>query len=522
MRKVVALAIALALASACHGNDTPAPTACTLSSDCAGGQTCLGGVCTGAACTAALGLDTGPARDCSLGDLPPLVSGNGGKPIGPATAPVGCQKPVVCSALPASQVQIFGAHAAGDVVHFNVPAGTIGLSIVSQALKANDTVTVKDAKGKTTVIDNTVVPDKVKGPDGTVLYDDFAIPTDTDGGVLPTVPIVYGAGSPSTGAMTVPNTTAALQGGLPAGTWQFTVNDYARECAIDSSQGCTAGAANGNTYDIQVVTKPGPLPSKGVLDVSFYIVSNHGGALTANSAPNLASVKRMVQALSRIYSRAGICLGTVTFYDLPSWAQAKYSTINADKTSPCDDLSQLFTLSLPGNGLNIFLVEALTAKTQTGEGTVVGLDGTIPGPSSAGGTIHSGAVVSVADLTSGSCLGGFTTTCGADEVAYITAHEGGHFLGLFHTSEQAGDSWDSLSDTPICDCTKCTSATTHCAQNDPANTSPTLVTPSVCRQGASTQCQGADNLMFWEFDNASIGNLSSQQGQVMRANPLLR
>ena len=48
-----------------------------------------------------------------------------------------------------------------------------------------------------------------------------------------------------TGAMTVPNTTPMLNtvgaGGLPAGTWKFTVNDFARECTQDSS--CTGGSS---------------------------------------------------------------------------------------------------------------------------------------------------------------------------------------------------------------------------------------------------------------------------------------
>jgi hypothetical protein len=455
-------------------------------------------------------------RACSAGDTPPLLVGNAGAAVGPPSPPTSCQKPLRCSALPAAQMQAFGIHAVGDTVTFDVPAGTAGLSIVSQAFNAGDTVTYKGQ-----VIDNTVVPDKVKTPDGTIIWDESVAPPSGDG--APALPGFYAGGSPTTGSFTVPNTTNFLQqtaaGGLPSGQWSFRVNDYAFECVGDPN--CVGGTSSGR-YDIQVLTRPGPLPSNGVIDIAFYVVGGGSTALTASSAVTDAKIARMVKSLSAIYGRAGLCIGTVTFYDVPSWAKNKYASgVNADRLGPCDDLDQMFTLSQPGNTLNFFLVDTIGASDTTG-GFPVGVDGTIPGPSTVGGTVHSGAAVSIADLYAGACSSAFNVACGADQVAYIAAHEAGHWLGLVHTSEATGDLFDTLTDTPICQCkADCVGAAKAAKCGAAGGANPTYVAASDCRKTIAT-CQGGDNLMFWQVDRASVGTVSGQQGQVMRANPLIR
>ena len=493
------------------------PTDCRAGYDCAADPTSTAKVCRAkpTVCVAGALFDGQPPRACAIGDMPPLVVGNGGNPVGPSAPPTGCQKTVRCAALPAAQMKVFGVHTAGETVEFDVPAGTAGVTILSQAVSANETVIFK---GQT--IDNTVVPDKVKTPSGAVLWDESL--SIAAGDVLPAMDAYYGGGSPVAGAFTLPNTTKLLQSssaaGLPSGKWTFKVNDYALECVGDPN--CTFGANGTNRYDLQVLIKPGPLPAKGAIDVGFYIVAGNG--LTAQTAVTNVKVQRMVQTLSTIYGRAGLCLGTVTFYNLPAWAEAKYATgIDADKTGPCDDLDQMFTLSQPGNTLNFFLVQDI--KSTSANGSVVGIDGTIPGPSGVGGTVHSGAAVSIANLNFGTCGSSFNLLCGADEVAYIAAHEGGHWLGLFHTSESGGDAYDTVSDTGICQCNStCVGATRAAKCGSAGGTAPTAVLATDCRQASTTSCTGADDLMFWQLDTRSLGNLSTQQGQIMRANPLVR
>jgi hypothetical protein len=186
-------------------------------------------------------------------------------------------------------------------------------------------------------------------------------------------------------------------------------------------------------------------------------------------------------------------------------------------------MSQMFTLSAPGNHLNVFLVGSFSTNAGNQKVQVAGIDGTIPGPSAFSGTIHSGAVVNGADLTLGAanCAGALNILgCGADEIAYITAHEGGHWMGLYHTTEQLGDAFDPIADTAKCPCDSCVpqASRSQCSNFDP--TVPPVVNGANCTKSSS--CGGGDNLMFWLLDNASTGALTCEQTGVMRANPVVQ
>lgn len=494
------------------------PSTCSPESRCvdtAVGALCLPS-CTGATCRAgyACGAIAGSpdtvcspsapaARTCAPPGTPKLVAGG---VVGPPSAPASCLKPKARSALPAAQVLRLGTHRVGTELSFTVPAGTTSISIVSQAVSTVDTITYKKIP-----LANTVVPTLVRTPNGATIFDDSAaLPAD-----LTSSSVYYGTASAITGVMTIPNTTAGLDtvasgGVLPAGVWRFAVNDFANECA--NTADCTGGTVE-STYDLSVLLKGGPQAS-GTVDVAFYLV---GGTLNAGTAATNPRVGRMVTTLGSLFANLGLCLGTVTFYDVPAWARTKYATsIDADKDGACDSLSQMFTLARSANTLNFFLVEAISSSSAGGQ--VVGIDGTIPGPSTLGGTVHSGAAVTGANLLSGTCT---STTpnfgaCGADQVAYIAAHEAGHWLGLYHTSESTGGDFDPLSDTATCQCQTCGKTPSKCN----AATDPTLVLASDC---TTAGCGGGDNLMFWLLDQTlSKGRASAQQGRVARANAIVQ
>jgi len=436
--------------------------------------------------------------------------------------PSSCQRPVVNSALPSEQVQKFGTQAVGKEISFTVPANTGSVTIVQQAQNAGLNVEYKGS-----AIDNSAVPLTVKRPDGQIVYDDTTAGTDSspDGGIDPSGDYAfYGGGTPSTGAFTFPNTSSSLAAGVPAGTWKFVVNDYANECTFLS--GCTDGGTTSGTYDVSVITRA--LPAGSTMDVAFYIMGDmntlSGSALRAANAETDVTVQRMVQTFKTVMGNAGIT-ANVVFYDVSATDRARFGTLTANSTGPCDELSQMFTLSgaHPGNSMNVFLVQNLRVDTGNSSTTVIGIDGTIPGPGSLSGTVHSGAVVSAADLFAPSLqtcpssainIGG----CGPDEVAFIAAHETGHFLGLFHTTEQEGADFDPLSDTPKCPCLTCAAAVD---QSKCTGSNPPLLTASRCNNGST--CGGGDNLMFWLLaPGVSRGTLSSHQAQVMRLNPLVR
>ena len=471
----------------------------------------------------------GPSPGCVVPSTSTWQRVNGGV-AGPAADPGGCQQPISASALPGAQVQALGVHAVGEVLRFTVPAGTGGLSIVSQASSGVvDSIDVGGG-GRTVAVPNTVIPTLLRMPDGTVLYNDDATPP-TDG----TTALVWFAGSsPGTGSLTLPNTTrglAAAAQGYPAGTWSMVVNDYAAECT--RLAGCDGGSTAGR-YDVTVLTRPLAYAT-GTLDLSFYLVTP---TLTATQAMTDAHVQRFLTTLATFYARAGLCLGTITFYDVPAWARARYATgVDASKRGPCDPMKQLFTLSRPSTGLHFFLVDAITQGAEASDaGEVVGVDGTIPGPATVAGTVQSGAVVNFSDYAAGGGCSGAPNfgrdggvACGADVTAYIAAHEGGHFLGLYHTTESFGGLSDPLTDTATCACDTscgvsatanacCLNPTTNAFRGVCASGQPTLLFSTNCSRGTAT-CGGASSLMFWVLDTASVGNLSAQQAEVLRSNP---
>jgi hypothetical protein len=467
---------------------------CTQDSDCRTGYSCcasLGNVC-----------------------LPPAM----------CSAAV-CLRPVVPSSLSAPQLIAFGPQAVGNKLSFNVPANTGSITIVQQAISAGLNITYQGS-----VLDNSAVPDQLRFPDGGLAYDDInqSDPASPDGGVEPANHYAYfGGGTPSTGTFTIPNTSTSVAAGVPSGNnWSFLVNDYAFECTKIS--GCSSGTSSADTYDVSVLLRP--LPQGSNLDVNFYIVANAtnstGQPFTAANAPADLAVKRMLKTFGSLYLAAGINLRIVNFYDTSAADRSRFGThINADKIGPCDELDQMMLLSAahPGNTMNLFLVQSITSNSPSQGGTIVGIDGTIPGPSSYSGTVHSGAAVSLADLFQGVC-GPNTdpSNCGADAVAYISAHETGHFLGLFHTTELTGDYFDPIADTAKCPCLSCatTSDLPNCQKH--TSSSPTL-SADRCN-GSPPNCGGADNLMFWQLysTNISKGKLTAQQAAVMQLNPLVQ
>ena len=447
--------------------------------------------------------------------------GNACVPPGACT-PSSCERSIVTSALPAAQVQSLGVHKVGTELTFAVPSGAGSVTIVQQAKIAGLTVVYKNQ-----VIDNSAVPLTVTFPDGRIAYDDNvdAGNPSPDGGEDSSGSYAhYGGVTPNTAAFTIPNTAASLDGGVPAGTWKFVVNDYAYECTLVS--GCNDGGTAASEYDVSVITRT--LPAGSVLDVAFYIVADvntrSGAPLRAANAPNDPNVKRMVQTVQSIMADAGIAMNA-QFYDVSDAARTRFGTnLNVTSTGPCEEMNQMFTLSSAnhGNLMNLFLVQGLRETDSSGSGgMVVGVDGTIPGPASFNGTVQSGAVVSIADLFSGlaSCPTGAYDigACGPDEVAFISAHETGHFLGLFHTTEREGADFDPLTDTPKCPCTSCAAPGSRCGTY--GTNAPTLLAD---RCASAPTCGGGDNLMFWFLEpGVSAGTLTSQQSQVMRLNPLV-
>jgi hypothetical protein len=234
------------------------------------------------------------------------------------------------------------------------------------------------------------------------------------------------------------------------------------------------------------VLRTGDAPDEGELAVELVFVSVPG--LDATSAQDDAAFQSMVESVESMYAGIGITIAwTYTDFagDVGTYAVVD---VTADDFSEFNDLLRT---SNPEDDLavSIFLVEEIS----TDEGNlIIGKSGGPPGTHATQGTSKSGVVASTIDLADST-----------DLVATILAHELGHYLGLFHTTERDATALehDPISDTPEC--------TTDGDDDGKLSTS---------------ECDGSgsDNLMWWTYNADLDPVLTTGQGTVVRRGPLVQ
>lgn len=259
---------------------------------------------------------------------------------------------------------------------------------------------------------------------------------------------------------------------LRAGSYRFTIVNE-------------KGSGTGEVLALLKRSTTGRL-DRGRLDLNLWFAGLSVNATGAGTDPKLQAA---LAELRRIYATSGVTLGTVSYFDVPVAQAAAFAVIDTVEGKD-SELRRLFELSLgaPNTALNFFLVKEIKGG---GFGfTILGIAGGIPGIPFEQGTNASGVAVTALNLEQSPA-----------SVARTMAHEGGHWLGLWHTTEQNGQLHDPLSDTPECP-----------ASND-ANKDK-IVTSSECRS------TGAENLMFWEAGETASA-LSFNQGYVLLRNPVV-
>jgi len=239
-----------------------------------------------------------------------------------------------------------------------------------------------------------------------------------------------------------------------AGTWTF------KACTNDR---------------VSLALRTGSTPSAATIVVQPYITG------TTWSAGDI-SVALII--MKRIYSKNGI---TLTINDTITISDTQYTKVSI--TFINSTTSALVSQGVT-EGVNLFFIEDYSVSDSLGN--AAGIPGSMGTANSWNGVLISLAAHNVSGSTLDSQLLGETA-----------AHEMGHQLGLFHTTESGGTVFDILTDT------------------------------AECRNGniSAEDCEGygAENVMFWTAWNTlsrSAGKkqetLSSHQQHVLKYSPIAK
>ncbi len=371
----------------------------------------------------------------------------------PSCATYGCDSGQVCD--PQSGVCVDSTSTPSTLDH--IALGTIEVGKTADTFKTVNVPVPADAVSVTLYarpLDSTaeLALTKAMQPDGKVVLDYF----DPLVGDFKVVPL--GAGVL---AAMYPNSPRL---GIGQGTYQFTWGSY-----------------DGATVQLDAVVKRATgLLQSGTLPVVLWFTNQ--SRLSTQNAPNDANLQTALTKLGAIYGAVGIQLGSVTYKQVGGSVATSAAVIDNDA-----ELQQLFATADSSSepGLHYFFIDQFAGD---GGGYVtLGQSGGIPGPPSFPGLPHGGVAVALAYLD--------------DDVsvfASVMAHEGGHYMGLFHTSEQNGKSFDPLLDTP------------QCASNLDSDGDGHL---------SSEECSanGSTNLMFW-LAGPNHSQLSADQRYVLLRN----
>lgn len=164
------------------------------------------------------------------------------------------------------------------------------------------------------------------------------------------------------------------------------------------------------------------LPEEGILDLNIFFSGTQGW--TAESAKDDPDFQALLDRVEAIYDQVNIKLGQISYNDIDSRFQVIEDVMGGD-----GDLGELFSLSehAPLEGPSLFLVDELRNAMFGGGGAILGISGGIPGAAIIDGTYRSGVAVAVDS----------TLQMGPQaSLEHVIGHELGHYLGLFHTTEQ--------------------------------------------------------------------------------------
>ncbi len=244
------------------------------------------------------------------------------------------------------------------------------------------------------------------------------------------------------------------------------------------------GAGSNGSADCEAIHRIDEVADDATVYVNLVFVGPEG--LDATTAPDDEGFQAALAKFEAEWASAGL----TPIYEYVDFGgdKAKYTVIELDEGDYGEFNDLLRTVDSENQRtVTFFFVEEIVDLASGGT-TVLGLSGGPPGVPATNGTSKSGVIVSAVDFDSA-----------PEDIGKIMAHEGGHFLGLYHTTEKDGARNDILDDTPTCPASADTSGNG---------------TLSV----AECAGKGGENVMFWTLTEGTA-TFSGDQGWVLRRNP---
>lgn len=246
----------------------------------------------------------------------------------------------------------------------------------------------------------------------------------------------------------------------------LTGGEYAMRIEATVASGFSS-AADTNPVEVDVVVRRGEaIPEYGKIDLNLWFTGING--ITAENAADATPIQNAIEEMRTIYSAVNIRIDQINYFD----ADEAFSDLGSIQGAGSEYAQMLASSEGAPEAINLFMVSHIESP-MGGGGTILGVSGGIPGPYLFQGTWRSGIAVVQDPSEIGASPG------------MVWAHEVGHFLGLYHTTEMFAE-WgvscahDPIEDTPINDTTL---------------------------------------LMYY---SGSGNTLSEQQGVVMRGNPMVK
>ncbi|MBI5503112.1 MAG: hypothetical protein HY907_22895 [Deltaproteobacteria bacterium] len=165
-----------------------------------------------------------------------------------------------------------------------------------------------------------------------------------------------------------------------------------------------------------------------------------GTTVDAASAPSSTRFQNALREWESIYASIGITVSGYTYTDITGASETTYRVVDYADDIDSGEVGPLMALSAgrTEQAINVFFVHDFS-----GWG-LLGIAGGIPGPPGVHGTTHSAVIVNLDGAWD----------WGGDFIGQVIAHEVGHYLGLFHATENPdstgypyggdpiGDTWE--------------------------------------------------------------------------------